>query len=126
MASSEPWSQAMLGDLRVARLRGHARPVPGGLCPRGRGACPSPRSLPPSPAVYIVLGRVFLLCAVLFSFLTVFAMVSFASDLFPGTWKHNLVSAFISFLTGVDRQVGVQPWGGGRGRGVVSEVRGHF
>uniref|UniRef100_A0A8D0NQ14 Transmembrane protein 225 domain-containing protein n=1 Tax=Sus scrofa TaxID=9823 RepID=A0A8D0NQ14_PIG len=58
--------------------------------------CWKPRPL----SIYIVLGRVFLLCAVLFSFLTVFAMVSFASDLFPGTWKHNLVSAFISFLTG--------------------------
>uniref|UniRef100_A0A8C3WP90 Transmembrane protein 225B n=1 Tax=Catagonus wagneri TaxID=51154 RepID=A0A8C3WP90_9CETA len=58
--------------------------------------CWEPRPL----SVYVVLGRVFLLSAVVFSFLTVVVIVSFASDLFPRTWKHNLVSAFISFLTG--------------------------
>ncbi|XP_041604370.1 transmembrane protein 225B isoform X5 [Vulpes lagopus] len=51
--------------------------------------------------VYIILGRVFLLSAVVLSFLTTFILVSFASQLFPRTRKHNLVSAFISFLTGV-------------------------
>lgn len=56
----------------------------------------------PSPAVYIILGRVFLLSAVVLSFLTTFVLVSFASQLFPRTWKHNLMSAFISFLTGVE------------------------
>uniref|UniRef100_A0A8C9DC53 Transmembrane protein 225B n=1 Tax=Panthera leo TaxID=9689 RepID=A0A8C9DC53_PANLE len=54
----------------------------------------------PSPTVYIILGRVFLLSAVVLSFLTTFILVSFASQLFPRTRKHNLVSAFISFLTG--------------------------
>ncbi|XP_041604373.1 transmembrane protein 225B isoform X7 [Vulpes lagopus] len=38
---------------------------------------------------------------VVLSFLTTFILVSFASQLFPRTRKHNLVSAFISFLTGV-------------------------
>ncbi|XP_047570585.1 transmembrane protein 225B isoform X5 [Lutra lutra] len=59
--------------------------------------CWKPRPL----SVYIILGRVFLLSAVVLSFLTTFILVSFASQLFPRTWKHNLVSAFISFLTGV-------------------------
>ncbi|XP_047570584.1 transmembrane protein 225B isoform X4 [Lutra lutra] len=58
--------------------------------------CWKPRPL----SVYIILGRVFLLSAVVLSFLTTFILVSFASQLFPRTWKHNLVSAFISFLTG--------------------------
>ena len=57
----------------------------------------------PSPTVYIILGRVFLLSAVVLSFLTTFILVSFASQLFPRTRKHNLVSAFISFLTGVEQ-----------------------
>lgn len=52
--------------------------------------------------MYIILGRVFLLSAVVLSFLTTFILVSFASQLFPRTRKHNLVSAFISFLTGVE------------------------
>ncbi|XP_032182558.1 transmembrane protein 225B isoform X1 [Mustela erminea] len=60
--------------------------------------CWKPRPL----SVYIILGRVFLLSAVVLSFLTTFVLVSFASQLFPRTWKHNLVSAFISFLTGVE------------------------
>ncbi|XP_044931021.1 transmembrane protein 225B isoform X1 [Mustela putorius furo] len=59
--------------------------------------CWKPRPL----SVYIILGRVFLLSAVVLSFLTTFVLVSFASQLFPRTWRHNLVSAFISFLTGV-------------------------
>ncbi|CAD7683932.1 unnamed protein product [Nyctereutes procyonoides] len=59
--------------------------------------CWKPRPL----SVYIILGRVFLLSAVVLSFLTTFILVSFASQLFPRTRKHNLVSAFISFLTGV-------------------------
>ncbi|XP_026981695.1 transmembrane protein 225B isoform X3 [Sagmatias obliquidens] len=58
--------------------------------------CWKPRPLP----VYIIVGRVFLLSAVILSFLTTVVMVSFASRLFPRTRKHNLVSAFISFLTG--------------------------
>ncbi|XP_072609192.1 transmembrane protein 225B isoform X2 [Vulpes vulpes] len=40
---------------------------------------------------------------VVLSFLTTFILVSFASQLFPRTRKHNLVSAFISFLTGWPR-----------------------
>ncbi|XP_021535883.1 transmembrane protein 225B isoform X1 [Neomonachus schauinslandi] len=58
--------------------------------------CWKPRPL----SVHIILGRVFLLSAVILSFLTTFILVSFASQLFPRTRKHNLVSAFISFLTG--------------------------
>nr|XP_058892809.1 transmembrane protein 225B [Kogia breviceps] len=58
--------------------------------------CWKPRPLP----VYIIAGRVFLLSAVVSSLLTTVVMVSFASRLFPRTRKHNLVSAFISFLTG--------------------------
>ncbi|XP_045849886.1 transmembrane protein 225B-like isoform X6 [Meles meles] len=61
--------------------------------------CWKPRPL----SVYIILGRVFLLSAVVLSFLTTFILVSFASQLFPRTRKHNLVSAFISFLTGWPR-----------------------
>ncbi|XP_041604375.1 transmembrane protein 225B isoform X9 [Vulpes lagopus] len=41
--------------------------------------------------------------SVVLSFLTTFILVSFASQLFPRTRKHNLVSAFISFLTGWPR-----------------------
>ncbi|XP_027466183.1 transmembrane protein 225B isoform X1 [Zalophus californianus] len=59
--------------------------------------CWKPRPL----SVHIILGRVFLLSAVILSFLTTFILVSFASQLFPRTRKRNLVSAFISFLTGV-------------------------
>ncbi|XP_006210415.1 transmembrane protein 225B isoform X1 [Vicugna pacos] len=58
--------------------------------------CWKPRPL----SVYIILGRVFLLSAVVLSFLTTFIMVSFASQLFPRTRKHNFVSASVSFLTG--------------------------
>ncbi|XP_077614828.1 transmembrane protein 225B isoform X2 [Crocuta crocuta] len=58
--------------------------------------CWKPRPL----SVYIILGRIFLLSAVVLSFLTTFILVSFASQLLPRTRKHNLVSAFISFLTG--------------------------
>ncbi|XP_012494343.1 PREDICTED: transmembrane protein 225-like [Propithecus coquereli] len=58
--------------------------------------CWKPRPL----SIYILLGRVFLLSAVVLSFLTTFIMVSFASELFPRTRKYNFVSAFISFLTG--------------------------
>ncbi|XP_045693911.1 transmembrane protein 225B [Phyllostomus hastatus] len=58
--------------------------------------CWRPRPL----SIYIILGRVFLLSAVVLSFLTTLIMVSFASQLFPRTRKHNLVSAFFSFLTG--------------------------
>ncbi|XP_028362471.1 transmembrane protein 225B isoform X1 [Phyllostomus discolor] len=57
--------------------------------------CWRPRPL----SIYIILGRVFLLSAVVLSFLTTLIMVSFASQLFPRTRKHNLVSAFFSFLT---------------------------
>ncbi|XP_015976234.1 transmembrane protein 225B [Rousettus aegyptiacus] len=58
--------------------------------------CWKPRPL----SIYIILGRVFLLSAVVLSFLTTLIMVSFASQLFPRTRKHNFVSACISFLTG--------------------------
>uniref|UniRef100_A0A8C9DG01 Transmembrane protein 225B n=1 Tax=Prolemur simus TaxID=1328070 RepID=A0A8C9DG01_PROSS len=58
--------------------------------------CWKPRPL----SIYIILGRVFLLSAVVLAFLTTFIMVSFASELFPRTRKYNFVSAFISFLTG--------------------------
>ena len=58
--------------------------------------CWKPRPL----SIYVILGRVSLLSAVVLSFLTTFIMVSFASQLFPRTRKHNFVSAFISFLTG--------------------------
>ncbi|XP_012786556.2 transmembrane protein 225B [Ochotona princeps] len=58
--------------------------------------CWKPRPL----SIYILLGRVFLLSTVVLAFLTTFIMVSFASELFPKTRKHNFVSAFISFLTG--------------------------
>ncbi|XP_023374386.1 transmembrane protein 225B [Otolemur garnettii] len=58
--------------------------------------CWKPRPL----SIYILLGRVFLLSAVILAFLTTFIMVSFASELFPRTRKYNFVSAFISFLTG--------------------------
>ncbi|XP_057551604.1 transmembrane protein 225B isoform X3 [Hippopotamus amphibius kiboko] len=58
--------------------------------------CWKPRPL----SVSIILGRVFLLSAVILSFLTTFIMVSFAAQLFPRTRKHNFVSAFVSFLTG--------------------------
>ncbi|KAM6155877.1 transmembrane protein 225B [Rhynchocyon petersi] len=58
--------------------------------------CWKPRPL----SIYILLGRFFLLSAVMLSFLTTFILVSFASQLFPRIRKHNLVSAFISFLTG--------------------------
>ncbi|XP_036994076.2 transmembrane protein 225B isoform X1 [Artibeus jamaicensis] len=58
--------------------------------------CWRPRPL----SIYIILGRVFLLSAVVLSFLTTLIMVSFASQLFPRTPKHNFVSAFFSFLTG--------------------------
>ncbi|KAM5328139.1 transmembrane protein 225B isoform 1-T1 [Glossophaga mutica] len=58
--------------------------------------CWRPRPL----SIYIILGRVFLLSAVVLSFLTTLIMVSFASQLFPRTRKHNFVSAFFSFLTG--------------------------
>ncbi|XP_077614829.1 transmembrane protein 225B isoform X3 [Crocuta crocuta] len=61
--------------------------------------CWKPRPL----SVYIILGRIFLLSAVVLSFLTTFILVSFASQLLPRTRKHNLVSAFISFLTGWPR-----------------------
>ncbi|XP_006150215.1 transmembrane protein 225B [Tupaia chinensis] len=59
--------------------------------------CWKPRPL----STYILLGRVFLLSAVVLAFLTTFIMVSFASELFLRTRKYNIVSAFISFLTGV-------------------------
>ncbi|XP_064150972.1 transmembrane protein 225B [Loxodonta africana] len=58
--------------------------------------CWKPRPL----SIYILLGRLFLLSAVVLSFLTTFIMVSFASQLFPKIRKHNFVSASISFLTG--------------------------
>ncbi|OWK10877.1 hypothetical protein Celaphus_00007288 [Cervus elaphus hippelaphus] len=62
--------------------------------------CWKPRPL----SIYVILGRVSLLSAVVLSFLTTFIMVSFASQLFPRTRKHNFVSAFISFLTGGEQQ----------------------
>lgn len=111
---SEPWSQATLWDLMATRLWGHPCPGSAGLCPLGQGAQRQP-ALPPSPAVYIIVGRVFLLSAVIFSFLTTVVMVSFASRLFPRTRKHNLVSAFISFLTGGEQQAGPSLVGGGSG-----------
>ncbi|XP_062944453.1 transmembrane protein 225B [Cynocephalus volans] len=58
--------------------------------------CWKPRPL----SIYILLGRMFLLSAVVLAFLTTFVMVSFASELLPRIRKHNFVSAFISFLTG--------------------------
>ncbi|XP_028001609.2 transmembrane protein 225B isoform X1 [Eptesicus fuscus] len=58
--------------------------------------CLKPRPL----SIYIILGRVFLLSAVVLSFLTTLIMVSFASQLFPRTWKQTFISASISFFTG--------------------------
>ncbi|XP_006877711.1 PREDICTED: uncharacterized protein LOC102829834 [Chrysochloris asiatica] len=58
--------------------------------------CWKPRPL----SIYILLGRIFLLAAVILSFVTTFIMVSFAAQLFPRIRKHNFVSASISFLTG--------------------------
>ncbi|XP_037670836.1 transmembrane protein 225B [Choloepus didactylus] len=58
--------------------------------------CWKPRPL----SIYILLGRIFLLSAVILSCLTTFLMVSFASQLFPRIRKHHLVSASVSFLTG--------------------------
>ncbi|XP_047388799.1 transmembrane protein 225B isoform X6 [Sciurus carolinensis] len=58
--------------------------------------CWKPRPL----SVYILLGRFFLISAVILAFLTIFLTVSSASELFPRTWKHNVVSASVSFLTG--------------------------
>ncbi|KFO25301.1 transmembrane protein 225B isoform X1 [Fukomys damarensis] len=58
--------------------------------------CLKPRPL----SIYIFLGRIFLLSAVVLAFLTTFFMVSFASDLFWRIRRPNIVSAFISFLTG--------------------------
>ncbi|XP_036752917.2 transmembrane protein 225B isoform X1 [Manis pentadactyla] len=58
--------------------------------------CWKPRPL----SVYIILGRVFLLSAVVLSFFTTFILVSFASQLFPRIRKQNFVTASISFLTG--------------------------
>ena len=124
-AGSEPWSQATLWDLMATRVRGHPCPGSAGLCPLGQGARRQP-ALPPSPAVYIIVGRVFLLSAVILSFLTTVVMVSFASRLFPRTRKHNLVSGFISFLTGGEQQGAPAVWVGDLGRrpemegGVVS------
>ena len=80
---------------------------------------PSLLSLLPSPAVYVILGRVSLLSAVVLSFLTTFIMVSFASQLFPRTRKHNFVSAFISFLTGGEQQVGPSLGEGPKDGGMV-------
>nr|XP_020017312.1 transmembrane protein 225-like [Castor canadensis] len=59
--------------------------------------CWKPRPL----SIYILLGRVFLLSAVVLAFLAIFLMVSIASEFFLRTRKHNMVSSFISFLTGV-------------------------
>ncbi|XP_070268729.1 transmembrane protein 225B [Myotis yumanensis] len=58
--------------------------------------CWKPRPL----SIYIILGRVFLLFAVVLSFLTTLTMVSFASQLFPRTWKQTFLPASISFFTG--------------------------
>ncbi|XP_077879886.1 transmembrane protein 225B isoform X3 [Ictidomys tridecemlineatus] len=77
-----------------------------------RSSFPSPRAtggcgeVPPLPSlfpctVYILLGRFFLISAVILAFLTIFLTVSSASELFPRTWKHNVVSATVSFLTGI-------------------------
>ncbi|XP_046309579.2 transmembrane protein 225B [Marmota monax] len=59
--------------------------------------CWKPRPL----SIYILLGRFFLISAVILAFLTIFLTVSSASELFPRTWKHNVVSATVSFLTGI-------------------------
>ncbi|XP_013376645.1 PREDICTED: transmembrane protein 225-like isoform X2 [Chinchilla lanigera] len=58
--------------------------------------CSKPRPL----SIYIFLGRIFLLSAVVLAFLTTFFMVSFASDLFWRIRRPNVLSAFTSFLTG--------------------------
>ncbi|KAF6357769.1 zinc finger protein 655 [Rhinolophus ferrumequinum] len=58
--------------------------------------CWKPRPL----SIYIILGRGFLLSAVISSFLNTLIMVSFASQLFPRMQKYSFVSAFISFFTG--------------------------
>ncbi|XP_023420942.1 transmembrane protein 225B [Cavia porcellus] len=59
------------------------------------------RCLKPRPlTIYIFLGRIFLLSAVVLAFLTNFFIVSFASDLLWGIRRPNVLSAFISFLTG--------------------------
>ena len=105
----ELWPQATVGDPRLA-----------GLHPLGRVPGPSLLSLLHSPAVYVILGRVSLLSAVVLSFLTTFIMVSFASQLFPRTRKHNFESAFISFLTGGEQQVGPSLGEGSKDGGMVS------
>lgn len=84
----------------------------------GQGAC----SL--SPSVYIILGRFFLLSAVVLSFLTTFSMWSFAAQLFLRTRKHNFVSAFISFLTGVELQASLGEESKGRESVMVSVMSG--
>lgn len=92
-------SQATLGLRAVSWEAFSAQALRGSVPCRGSGVQLQPGL--PSPTVYIILGRIFLLSAVVLSFLTTFILVSFASQLLPRTRKHNLVSAFISFLTGV-------------------------
>ncbi|KAM4820633.1 transmembrane protein 225B isoform 2-T2 [Thomomys bottae] len=58
--------------------------------------CWKPRPL----SIYILLGRVFLLSAVVLAFFTTFLMVSTASEFLLRSRKHNVLSAFISFCTG--------------------------
>ncbi|XP_036265950.2 transmembrane protein 225B [Pipistrellus kuhlii] len=58
--------------------------------------CLKPRPLP----IYIILSRVFLLSAVGLSFLTTLTMASFASQLFPRTWRQIFISVSCSFFTG--------------------------
>ena len=77
--------------------------------------CCKPRPL----STYVILGQVSLLSAIVLSFLTTFIMVSFASQLFPRTQKHNSVSAFISFLTGGEQQVGPSLGEGPKDGGMV-------
>lgn len=105
MARSQHKTQGNAWDLRVVEALVPSVPDSEELCPLGdRVPSSSPGSV--SPAVYILLGRVFLLSAVVLAFLAIFLMVSIASEFFLRTRKHNMVSSFISFLTGVHQPGG--------------------
>lgn len=129
MGPEHSWGQsgrvrALVPDHILRSSMGHPCQGSGelhGLCPLGSG-CPA-LAHSPSPAVYIILGRVFLLFAVVLSFLTTLTMLSFASQLFPRTWKQTFLSASISFFTGVE-QAGSHGEGLGRAPKAGGEVKG--
>ena len=109
-----------LGPRPGFRIRGW-QSSRGRLCPGSVGLCPCGSGC---PSVYIVLGRFFLLSAVVLSFLTTFSMWSFAAQLFLRTRKHNFVSAFLSFLTGVELQASLGEESKGRESVMVSVMSG--